>query len=300
MNFNIILIALLLTNSLNAQSNKITQLYPSEPVNYVTDNANIINDENSLNTKLKVLHDSFHVEMAVVTLPTIENYTPFEVALSIGRTWGVANKAEIGEDTRNVGLVLLIVPKTTAIRGQCFIATARGVEGFLTDNTVADICRSMISYFKLNNYDDGINFGINTITKRVRDNITPIHNSTPSNIPLIIIFLICIFVICIIVIYFVTKNDYYDLESYSASHLPENMFIGTSGISSRGLTTPPERSTLKSTSIVDDGLPPPTPIYKNDSDDNNRRSYESSQDSSFGGFSGNSDGYSGGGGGDSW
>ena len=46
-----------------------------------------------------------------MTLPTIGDHDEGEVALAIGRKWGVGARAEIGDARRNAGLVLLLVPR---------------------------------------------------------------------------------------------------------------------------------------------------------------------------------------------
>ena len=67
-------------------------------------------------------------EIAVVTLPDLNNYEPYEVALRIGREWGVGPMGEAGDARKNLGAVILVVPKETAAnrRGRCYIATGRG------------------------------------------------------------------------------------------------------------------------------------------------------------------------------
>lgn len=324
----ILILCTLLSTSIVGQTSKITQLYPESPSNYVTDMANIINDESLLNNKLKMLQNNFHVEVAIVTLPTIQNYTPFDVALSIGRTWGVANKAEIGDSTRNAGLVMLIVPKTTATRGQCYIATARGVEGFLTDNTVADICRNMISYFKVNNYDDGINFGINSITEKITYNInkTVAHDTSNSYI-ILTILIICLIIAIIIMVISVRldarrtyRGDKYKSVVRNSPHTTNSSPI----IPSRhtGLTEISPNATLygstgsvdikdyhRTPSVPDNDFIRPSTVDNNNfagpvvsDNDDYRRSYDSPSDTSstFDGYSGGTDSYAGGGGGDSW
>ena len=54
-------------------------------------------------------------EVAVVTLPTIDDHDEAEVALAIGRKWGVGAQADIGDQRRNAGLVLLLVPRVRTI-----------------------------------------------------------------------------------------------------------------------------------------------------------------------------------------
>src|SRR6184192_535343 len=82
-------------------------------------------------------------EIAVVTLPDIG-----DVALQIGRQWGVGAKGEAGDPAKNVGVVVLLVPQKhhRPGTGQVFIATGRGAEGFLPDARVGRIRDAMTSY----------------------------------------------------------------------------------------------------------------------------------------------------------
>ena len=74
-------------------------------------------------------------EIAVVVLSDLKGNAPGEVALRIGREWKVGAAAQIGDRTRNAGAVILLSPRETnsAGRGQVFISTGQGTEGFLTD-----------------------------------------------------------------------------------------------------------------------------------------------------------------------
>ena len=97
-------------------------------------------------------------EIAIVTLPDLNNYQPYEVALRIGREWGVGPMGEAGDATKNLGAVILVVPKETSAnrRGRCYIATGRGAEGFLTDGEVAGFCREATPYFQQQDYGRGM------------------------------------------------------------------------------------------------------------------------------------------------
>jgi uncharacterized protein len=97
-------------------------------------------------------------EIAVVTLPDLNNYEPYEVALRIGREWGVGPMGEAGDARKNLGAVILVVPKETAAnrRGRCYIATGRGAEGFLTDGEVAGFCRAAVPFFEQRDYGRGL------------------------------------------------------------------------------------------------------------------------------------------------
>jgi len=87
-------------------------------------------------------------EIAVVTLPDIADRPAADVALEIGRRWGVGAKGEAGDPAKNLGVVVLLVPLKNhrAGTGQIFIATGRGAEGFLTDAPVGRIRDAMTPY----------------------------------------------------------------------------------------------------------------------------------------------------------
>ena len=97
-------------------------------------------------------------EIAVVTLPDIGQHSPADVGLQIGREWKVGKIGNPGDPTRNAGAVILLVPKETnsSGRGECFIATGQGTEGFITDAISGDICREAIPAFKQRDYAGGL------------------------------------------------------------------------------------------------------------------------------------------------
>ena len=80
-------------------------------------------------------------EIAVVTLPSIGDQDPAEVALAIGRKWKVGAKAEIGDPRRNAGLVLLLVPAAEGDpnSGQIRIEVGQGLEGIVTDAAAGQV-----------------------------------------------------------------------------------------------------------------------------------------------------------------
>jgi len=145
------------------------QEFPFQPVNYVTDVSNIISQEQEdlFNTQLLSLKDSTGVEVAVVTLDDIGNTAPVDMAVNIGRTWGVGAVGEIGAFERNAGVVFLVVPKTiksTGNKGHCFIAVGRGAEGWLTDMRAGRLCREAVNRgFRAGNYEAGISFVLSSI-----------------------------------------------------------------------------------------------------------------------------------------
>ena len=100
------------------------------------------------------VHQKSGGEMAVVTLADIGLRAPVDVALAIGRAWKVGANAAIGQRTRNAGVVILLVPKETSTsgRGECFVTTGQGTEGFITDAEAASMCREAVPYFQQREY----------------------------------------------------------------------------------------------------------------------------------------------------
>lgn len=97
-------------------------------------------------------------EIVVVTLPDIAGRDVGDVALRIGREWKVGAAADIGQRSRNAGVVVLVVPKETSSDGRGYISiqTGQGTEGFITDATAGNIRREAISYFQQRDYATGI------------------------------------------------------------------------------------------------------------------------------------------------
>jgi uncharacterized protein len=100
------------------------------------------------------VRDKSKGEIAVVTLSDLGGREVSEVALRIGREWKVGNMADIGDRSRNAGVVILIVPKETSSdgRGHCRIETGQGAEGFITDATSGEICREATPAFIQRDY----------------------------------------------------------------------------------------------------------------------------------------------------
>ena len=104
------------------------------------------------------VRDKSRGEMAVVTLTDLGGRDPMDVALQIGREWKVGNMAPIGDQSRNAGVVILVVPKEKAPdgRGRCRILTGQGTEGFITDATSGTICREATPLFQAQDYGAGL------------------------------------------------------------------------------------------------------------------------------------------------
>lgn len=166
---------------------RLAPLFPARPAGYVTDLTNTLsaNGQRQAITRIQYLKDTSHVEIAVVVLPTINDYAPVDVATEIGRRWGVGVKADIGTEDRNNGLVLLLVPKTAASnnRGICFLATGNGMEGRITDARAARICtETIIPHLRDGDWDAGVLAGINKIIDYSIQTKAPVVTSPATKI----------------------------------------------------------------------------------------------------------------------
>ena len=67
-------------------------------------------------------------ELAVATMPDLRGRDVADVALRIGREWGVGSNARVGDPARNAGVVILVVPKETSSdgRGHVRVEVGRG------------------------------------------------------------------------------------------------------------------------------------------------------------------------------
>lgn len=131
-----------------AQQDAVTRLFPARPTGYVTDAAGLLDGgtRSRLESLLARLRAATGAEVAVVTLPTIDDRDEAEVALAIGRAWGVGAKAAIGDVRRNAGLVLLVVPRQNGVpgTGHIRIEAGQGLEGIVTDATAGRIRREVM------------------------------------------------------------------------------------------------------------------------------------------------------------
>ena len=80
---------------------------------------------------------------------------------------GRGAKAEIGDQRRNAGLVLLVVPKREGQKGGLYLATGRGVEGIVTDATAGRILDLMIPQLQQGEYGPALVTGTEAIASTV-------------------------------------------------------------------------------------------------------------------------------------
>lgn len=182
-----------------------------QPVGYVNDFANVIpaEAEQRLTLLAERLNAATRGDMVIVTLPDLGGRPVDEVSLRLGREWKVGADAQIGDAARNAGVVILIVPKETAAdgRGRCRIETGQGAEGFLTDATVAALCRSQTQRFQAQDYGgalEAIAFGVAdryaaafnvTLDGQPRQARRPARGGDAGGFPVVLLIIIALFVL---------------------------------------------------------------------------------------------------------
>jgi uncharacterized protein len=157
--------------ALLAQTTGVDQLFPARPVGYVNDFAAVVDpaSQAAMEDLLGRLRNATGAEVAVVTLPTIDDRSPNEVGVAIIRRWGVGAKAAIGDSTRNAGLVVLLVPRRDgqANSGKIYVSVGQGLEGVVTDAEAGQVSDLMLPQLGRGEYGPGLLTGVQALTQRI-------------------------------------------------------------------------------------------------------------------------------------
>jgi len=135
-------------------------------VNYVNDFADVLSadEEQRLNTKIKMISDSSATEMAVVIEGSLNGLDEFDRSLDFARTY------KVGAKGMNTGVLIYIAIKEHKI----FIQTADKTQGALTDYvTKLIIDNSMKPEFRAENYYQGIDNAVESIYKVLKGEFDP-------------------------------------------------------------------------------------------------------------------------------
>jgi uncharacterized protein len=153
---------------LAAQREPINRLFPERPTGHVTDVAGVLDPAvvRRLDQLAERLRNATGAELAIVLLPTIGEHQAVDVAVAIGRAWGVGSAAPVGEQRRNAGLIMLVVPRRAddPNSGHVFIATGQGLEGIVTDLMAGRTRELMRPYLSRGEYGRGLEVGVGALT----------------------------------------------------------------------------------------------------------------------------------------
>ena len=146
-----------------ALGQELTALFPPKPAGYVTDLTGVVPPASTarLTALAERLRGATGAELAIAVLPTIGDRAAVDVAVAIGRAWGVGARAAAGDPRRNAGLVMLLVPRVSGDpnSGQLFIATGQGLEGIVTDLQAGRTRDLMRPYLSRGEYGPGLEAG---------------------------------------------------------------------------------------------------------------------------------------------
>jgi len=152
-----LIFSLLISVCVSAQIDKVIPKRPGPP-KLVNDFTNTLTQYqvDALEKKLVAYDDSTSNQIAVVIIPTTNDYPVEDIALEIIRRWGVGNK------DKNNGIVLLVAKDDRKLR----IEVGYGLEGAVPDITAKSIIDNYITpNFKAGNYYRGLDEGTDGIIR---------------------------------------------------------------------------------------------------------------------------------------
>lgn len=126
----------------------------------------------SINARIESIQAAGLGDIGIAILPSIGDFQPYEVGLAIYREWKIGSVAAIGSARRDLGVLLLIVPKELAPdkKGQCWISTGTGAEGIITDAVSGRICTDrIIPHLRSRDYGAALAAGVEAIAERLRN-----------------------------------------------------------------------------------------------------------------------------------
>jgi uncharacterized protein len=132
------------------------------PPRLVNDFAGLLtpDQQQALETKLVAFDDSTSNQIAIVIVPTLNDYDPVDYAVKLGREWGV------GGQQFNNGVIILISTGADGSQRKAFIATGYGLEGAIPDILAKQIVdNELIPYLKEKDYYRGLSHAADAIIK---------------------------------------------------------------------------------------------------------------------------------------
>lgn len=153
------------------------QQYP-KATGYLNDFANLLTREQgaSLNDELAAFEKKTTIEIAVVTVPWLNNQSIEDYTRGLAKEWGVGKRGQ------NNGIVFLIAPKERKMR----IETASGARAILSDSRADQIRdNEVLSRFRSGNMAQGIIDGTHAIMRTLDASSAPatIEKETPQTPP---------------------------------------------------------------------------------------------------------------------
>ncbi|MCS6990537.1 MAG: TPM domain-containing protein [Chitinophagales bacterium] len=166
---------------------------PKVPNRLVNDWAELLSstEKERLEQKLTAFSDSTSIQMAILTIPTLNGYEKAQLAFRIGDHWGIGTK-ELDN-----GVLILVASREREV----FIATGKGMEGLLPDVLVWRIInQTIIPAFRDQRYYDGLNEATDLIIQLTRGAFVQELKQQPYRLTFLDWTLIVIIVVMLLVL----------------------------------------------------------------------------------------------------
>ena len=189
-----IVAGLLLSTSVSAQAPtansippQMVRLLPPSPMpaSFIADVPRILNaaQRTAVDARIDAVQDSGYADIGIAILPSIGDYQPYEVGVALYRAWGIGRQDSLGSARRDLGVLLLIVPREIApdSSGVCWITTGMGAEGVITDAEGGDICREhIIPRLRERDHAGALFAGIDGIVAQMRQDVGLAQTAVPQ------------------------------------------------------------------------------------------------------------------------
>jgi uncharacterized protein len=166
---SLLFVVLAAWRALGAQQVPAALVPPSPaPTSYIHDGGPVLDAaaRDTLDRRIAAVRAATGGDVAVAIVRDLGGRAPAEVGVAIYRAWGVGRVDSLGSARRDLGALLLIVPKELAPdgRGECWITTGLGAEGTLLDARAGAICGdSVVPRLRARAYAAAIAAGIGGI-----------------------------------------------------------------------------------------------------------------------------------------
>lgn len=139
---------------------------PDRPAGFVTDQAQLLTEDQrtALESRLQAFAASTSIEIAVVTVPSLQGGEINDAAVKLFEAWG------IGGREKDTGALFLVAKEDRQAR----IEVGYGLEGALTDSQSGQILRQQVfPAFKEERYGDGILAGVEAMERVTQGEALP-------------------------------------------------------------------------------------------------------------------------------
>jgi uncharacterized protein len=154
------------------------------------------NIKSELNNEFKRIQKKNGIQIQVLTIESLDNEVLEEYSIKVANEW------KLGDKDLDNGLLILITKKERKIR----IEVGSGLEGDITDLESKRIIDKMVSFFKKDQFDDGLLIGVKSILDKTsiesnNENINNVSDESDEGLPIeLILLLIFIAILFLLVI----------------------------------------------------------------------------------------------------